>query len=76
MDNEPTVTAQEPDEDQTPPEGYVPQVDLRPDQKPVLVERDGVTVDDIEAEIEDVDPDDGEAAEGDDAAEDGMPGDD
>lgn len=78
-------TAIEPDdsvpavEDQTPPPGYEPQVELSPDQAPGIVERDGVTIDDVEEELDNNDgsdlPDDGVADDGDDDAEDGEPGD-
>lgn len=66
----------EPVEDQTPPPGFEPQTELAPDQNPGIAERDGVTVEDVEAEVDsgDHDSSDGEADDGDDNAEDGEPG--
>lgn len=62
MEEDPTAIDpnEEPAEGEEPPEGYEPQVELSPEQNPGIVERDGVTVDDIEDEVED------ESDEGDD----------
>jgi hypothetical protein len=70
------ATEAKPVEDQTPPPGFEPQTELAPDQNPGIAERDGVTVEDVEAEVDsgDHDSSDGEADDGDDNAEDGEPG--
>lgn len=60
--------AEEPEEDQEPPEGYEPQVEMAPDQTSGILER---MVDDSD-ELEDLmDDDEAEADDGDDEVEDG-----
>jgi hypothetical protein len=65
-------------EDQTPPPGYEPQVDLQPNQEPGVTERAADSIEDVEAEEPNVSDEEaeqeGNADDGDDDAEDGDPG--
>lgn len=56
--------------DQTPPPGFIPQTPLDDDQVNEIHERDTDLINDAELEVPDADPSEGEAADGDDIAND------
>lgn len=80
MEHDPTATDGEPDEiaepsepveATVPPPGYEPQPELGSDQNPGVTERDSVTIEETETEVNDANPKDGVADDNDDDAEDG-----